>query len=80
MQAHDMTDWHRADLAARQARARDRVEELSASASEFGADAPATEADDKDMKLWTTGGHYAFLFCLWFVFLAPIALILVNWN
>jgi hypothetical protein len=80
MHAHDMTDWHRADLEAQQARARERVESLTSRAKEAAKTAPASDPDDKDLKLWNMGGYYAFIFCLWFAFLAPIVLILINWN
>jgi hypothetical protein len=80
MHAHDMTEWHRADLEAQKARARERVQGLASRASEFGSTAPTTDPGDKGMKLWKTGGHYAFIFCLWFTFLAPIALVLTLWD
>jgi hypothetical protein len=80
MKAQEMTEWHRANLAARTARARAEVEAMTAHARETGGTADGRPQPGDGTRRWNRIGHYAFIFCLWFVFLAPIALILANWD
>ncbi|WP_298430312.1 hypothetical protein [uncultured Jannaschia sp.] len=80
MKAHDMTEWHRAQLDAQQAHARDHLDRRTAAARQFGTTAPAGDPDDPEMKLWNIGGYWAMLFCIWFVFIAPIVLVLTLWD
>lgn len=80
MQPHDLTEYHRSDLAAQTARARAAVLASTAHANETAAQMPAGDPDDPEMKLWNIGGYWAMLFCIWFAMLAPIVLILTNWD
>ena len=80
MRPEEITPYHRADLAARQAAARARIEAGAERARALGAAAPAAGQPDPDAELWNKGGYFAMLFCVWFVFLAPIALLLSMWD
>ncbi|KIT17954.1 hypothetical protein [Jannaschia aquimarina] len=80
MNAPDYTPYYRADLEAQTARAREKVEASTARAAEMAEGMPPAGEENPNVRLWNLGGHYAFLFCLWFVFLAPIVLILTHWD
>ncbi|MEM8850391.1 MAG: hypothetical protein AAGE03_10185 [Pseudomonadota bacterium] len=76
MQPHDLTDWHRADLQARMARARADLEaEVAAARVPTASSADETESD-VDVQLWNRMGRYAMFFCIWAAMIMPILLIL----
>jgi len=80
MRLDDMTTANRNRLEARMAAARaEREAEAEAARAGGGADA-APEEPDRDTVLWNKGGYFAMLFCLWFVFIAPIVLVLALWD
>ncbi|MGB3407536.1 MAG: hypothetical protein WBA67_08575 [Jannaschia sp.] len=80
MSANDMTDFHRAQLAAVTARARAEVEAGAEYARVTGKEMPMPDPDDPSLKLYHKGGYFAMLFCIWFAMLSPIILILMYWD
>jgi hypothetical protein len=80
MKPSEMTEWYRKDLQTRTDRARAAREAEAERARAFGEAAPEGLEEDGFTKLWTSGGYYAFIFCLWFAFTAPIILILLYWD
>ena len=80
MTTHDMTPYHRSQLQAELARAREAVTAQTTHAVETGGKMPKGDPDDAEMKLYHLGGYYAMLFCFWFAFVSPIVLILMYWD
>ena len=80
MRALNMTSKYQADLRDRLADERGARESEATRARALGAEAAQPGDLDPETRLWNAGGHYAMIFCLWFIFLAPIVLILVNWD
>ena len=78
MRPEELTPYHRADLEAREAAARARVEAATVRARDGAAAGVAS--DPEDTRLWNAMGHWAMLFCIWFVFIAPIVLVLLAWD
>ena len=80
MRALNLTSTYKADLDGRVERERAARSAEAERARRLAADAPPAGEPDKDARLWTMGGHYAMLFCLWALFLAPIVLLLTSWD
>ncbi|UWQ17425.1 hypothetical protein [Jannaschia sp. M317] len=80
MIAQDTTAFHRSRLEAEMARARAAVEAGADHARRTGGTMPKSDPEDLEARLWAQGGYWAMLFCIWFVFLAPIALLLSVWD
>lgn len=75
MLPHNMTDWHRADLDARLAKARaDLRDEIEA--ARVTTRPSSNYGPDSDIDLWNKMGHYAMIFCIWAAMIAPILLII----
>ncbi|MEM7644230.1 MAG: hypothetical protein AAF366_17145 [Pseudomonadota bacterium] len=76
MQPHDLTDWHRADLQSRMARARAALEAEVAAARVPTASTSDDDEPDADVALWNRMGRYAMFACIWMAMIAPILLII----
>jgi hypothetical protein len=79
MQEQALTEFHRKRLEAETARAREAVRTATETARKEGPGAGGYSGD-KSMSLYHKAGSAAFFFCIWFAFIAPIALILANWD
>jgi hypothetical protein len=76
-----LTAFHRARLAEQTERARAEVAQRTRHAVESMSKAPNADPEARESApLMSRLGYGAMIFCIWFAFTAPIALILVNWD
>lgn len=76
----DYTRLHRERLNARIEAARDARRAEAAQARAKAAETAPALADDPAVAQWNAFGYWAMLACIWFVFIAPIALVLSVWD
>ena len=74
MQAVNMTQKHRADLRARNERARAFLRDRTEAAIAGARGAPPAGEPDREQRLWNTGGRYAGFFVVWVLMIWVVVL------
>ena len=78
MLEQELTAFHRARLEAQTERAAEAVRSASAHAAETMANAPRSDPDDPEMRLYHMAGRSSANFLLWFLILMPLVLLVAG--